>query len=431
MSLGSKLLRGAAAQLAALWLSAPAVAATVQATYCVDYLLDFTDGSTGDLYTGTDGPARGVKLEFSAHGVATQYAYTDYTGADPGCASVDIDNSPVWTVKVVADALVDGNTVRVLDGIGGTPRKTTWLTNHTPQDNVVYSTNIGPSGTTQVMGVAAFALFRHSAGLSGETFDFVLEQCVTTAEVTANLAESGTSCYRSSLDEIRISNTQGHEDYKFIIAREMGHAVSHYANDGAGQDSDDAAPVGDCGPFYDEADGIDDGHGMPEKEFSSLAAVEGIAHFWSALAFNNVSSTADCEVEKHYFPDWDHDGSNGGANDVKIFSCSGAIVVNSVTVAPEFDYYSDFCTGAGAQTNRSTEYDWLEALWDARTQGGMTGAQIYDIWNAANPNSWNENGIGSGGDFPAARMSSGAYAVGGSTLQTTWDTWAGFNGIDR
>jgi hypothetical protein len=166
---------------------------------------------------------------------------------------------------------------------------------------------------------------------------------------------------------------------------------------------------------------------MNSKEFSSNAFVEGFAHFYAAQSFNAISYGADCEYQRSSV-DWDLSGS--AANDVTTFSCAGGFSSGTLTI-DDSDYLGDNCLSTGYSDNRAAEYDFLRALWDMTTYNSASVDTIFDIWVAASPDDWNMTGNGTGSNYPSSRLSSGAYAVGGSTLQASWDWVASVNGTDR
>lgn len=211
-----------------------------------------------------------------------------------------------------------------------------------------------------------------------------------------------------------------------MIAHELGHAISKKA-DGSGStnvdyDADLECDIGFdcCTPAYDASM-----HKMNSKEYQSAAAVEGIAHFYSAVAYNEDVTQTNCEMEKHYQLDWDADGVE---DDGFSFSCEGAPVSGLGLSA--HDYFGDKCAFVHT-ANRGTEYDQARMWWDLRTDEGFSVSTIMAIWDAANPHSWNATGDGSGTGYPADRLHDAAFTVGGSSMQTDFDTWASLNGADR
>lgn len=386
--------------------------ALITARYCVGYQnLSYADGSTGDLLTGSSTPAYGVVLRVIWNDNTVQDLGLAWNGSTPGCADLLFDNSNApFEVKILRRAVIAGNTLEVVNASGAL-LTTTWLTNHTPTNNGLYYTNIGYTDSINVLAAASYAMQRRDGGISGETFRFVLDSCPGQA----------TSCFDPATDEIYIHDS--HVDRKFIITHEFGHALSSAANGWNSSDVDYDANVGPCTSAYTNSS-----HRMNSKEFQSAAAVEGIAHFYSALAFNSDVHDADCDIEKHYNPDWNRNGSTSDLVDVDIFSCEEGVSVASVD---NNDYTGDYCTASGAWQNRGTEYDWLRMFWDLHTSYDVSTPTIFEIWNRANPHNWNPNGIGTGSGYPATRLSDAAFSVGGSTLQDDYDDCAGYNGTWR
>ena len=86
--------------------------------------------------------------------------------------------------------------------------------------------------------------------------------------------------------------------------------------------------------------------------------------------------------------------------------------------------------GRGSSDNRATEYDGMRVICDLYTDDGLNFGTFLDIWDGANPHTWNASGNGTGGAYPAARMSNAAWNIS-SSLGAKWDANAADNGIDR
>jgi hypothetical protein len=389
-----------------------ALAAAVSVTYCVDYEIDYDDGSTGDYLTGATTKARGALLRFDDDGTLTD-VYLDWDGANPGCVTTTLDNATSYAVKLVRKAHVNGNTLKVVDD-DATPAlyASTITSSHTPVANTTYDWDVGPTNSIRILAAATWAIQRRTGGISGETFRFITEACPGTT----------TSCQSGSDLYIKPS----HSDDKFIIAHELGHRMFELANEGLEDANDPEADLDGCNASG-QADSYDpDGHKMNSKEWTAQAYVEGVAHFYSAIAFNADNTETDCDIQKHYRIDWDADGIFQPLES-SIFSCEGSPDADVDT----YDYTGDFCIAAGATDNRSTEYDVLRFLWDL-TKQGVSLATIFAVWDEADPDDWYVNGTGTGGDFPAARLDAAADTVGGTTdLHFYWAWWAYVNGADR
>ena len=386
--------------------TAPAHALFVQATYCVEYNIDYTDAATGDLLTGSTTKARGVMLRFFPDGLAPyDDYYVDWDGADPGCRTITLDDSTPYTVKVVHQAFVNDNYLRSMTTDNGAIYATTVATGHVPVNNRQYDYDIGPTNSVRNLAAATWAMQRRSVGIEWETIDLFNATCPNTS----------TSCAGSAGVWIK----PDHSYYKFIIGHELGHKLSYLANGGNTPAKSGSANPGDCSPAY-----ANSGHKMNSKEYQSIASSEAIAHFYSAIAFNHDQPFDDCEIEKHYQPDWNLDGVYT-VDDVTIFSCESGI---SSLGIDNFDYLGDYCVANGAWQNRGTEYDWLRHFWDLRTDMEVSGADIFEIWDRANPHTWIASGIGQGSNYPSDRLEDAADDVG---VLGEWNSSASSNGVQR
>jgi hypothetical protein len=387
-----------------LALAMGARAENLTARYCVDYDLDFTDGPTGDLLTGDTMDAIGVVLRFT-----WTTGSVDYALGSNGCKDITVASTMgPSTVDILRRAHAGGNLVEVASDMGGL-LASPWLEDHTPVPSALYSITLDNTESINILAAASFALQRHNVGITGETFRFVLGDCPD---------REGTSCER--WPEWGLYIHEEHAYFKFVIVHELAHALSDAANGGVEDRNDEMASVGACTPAYTV-----EGHRMNSKEFQSNAAVEGLAHYYSALIFNEQGE-GDCEIEKHYTLDWNRDGLRAEATDVQIFSCEDGIPEAGINSE---DYLGDYCLGEGVQSNRGTEYDWLRHLWDFTEQASPE--TLFELWDHADPHSWHISGAGTGAGYPAHRMSRAAYEVGGEPLQELYDASALSNGTWR
>jgi hypothetical protein len=374
------------------------------ARYCVDYTVDFTDGPTGDLLTDESLEAIGVVLRFTSASGSVDHALDRY-----GCRDITLsDAHGPYTVDVLRRAHAGGNVVEVVSDKGGL-LASPWLTEHVPVPRALYSVTLTDTESINILAAASFALQRHNLGITGETFRFMLGDCPD---------REGTSCER--WPEWGLYIQPDHAHFKFVIVHELAHALTDAANGGAEDRNDEMADVDACTPAYSAV-----GHRMNSKEFQSNAAVEGIAHYYSALVFNELGED-DCEIEKHYTLDWNRNGQRDELTDVQVFSCEDGIPEAGINSQ---DYLGDFCLGEGIEHNRATEYDWLRHLWDFTQE--VSPETLLEIWDHADPHDWNTKGAGTGAGYPAHRMSEAAREVGGESLQELYDASALANGTWR
>lgn len=407
--------------LLALLLVYPPLARATLVTFsvCVVQEVDYEDEDMGDKLTDSTYPAIGVSLRYTSSSGANTDIWTSWSGPSKGCnSSAQLDDAGApYTVKVVRKALVNGNTLEVRDEPDGSLYATTVSSNFTPAASGQYSYSLGSDRRTHILMAASFAMSQSNGGTTGETYTLYDQGCPP---------QPTGSCARE--DGIYIADN--HADEKRVIAHELGHAVDVAATGGQGHIMDYEAVVDDCTPAY-----TDDGHSMNSKEYASAAFVEGFAHFYSAVAFNDLQTNADCELWKSGV-DWDLDADDleGPPEDPEHFSCSEGFTAGPALapiLIPDEDLLGAFCIGTGESENRATEYDFLRAMWVLATVEGVPVETLFDLWAEANPHSWEVNGEGTGGDYPSARMHDAAFSVGGSALQADYDAVASDHGISR
>ena len=131
---------------------------------------------------------------------------------------------------------------------------------------------------------------------------------------------------------------------------------------------------------------------------------------------------ADPAVGDDYFTS----NSDRPARGARVRVMENGTLIDKYYTYTDGDYLGDWCTGT--LTNRGTEWDWLRFLWDLDTDAGVSTTTIFDIYDSANPNSWNATGDGTGSAYPATRLRDAANTAG---VLTEWDAWDSYNGVER
>ncbi|RME24231.1 MAG: hypothetical protein D6798_11685 [Deltaproteobacteria bacterium] len=415
--------------LSTILLALSPVARALDVPIWFQYAVDFTDASTssGDDYLTDLSPvaAAGVLLRVTrlSDGVLLYDDFVADSGTDVGCATVTgMSAFEDYRLAVVSKASVNGNIVSVLNNDTDNAKYACVVPSFRPSSvpglTVTLTTNIADQWRT--MAAATWAMRRSNAGLSGENLRFYTQRYVnpdgSMCGSCVRLVDSGPplilAAYMCPSAECLNTFT------KTLIVHEMGHMVARYANAGqkAHANYGYVPPPGGC---IGEAG---DSHALNSEEYQGAAAAEGIAHFWAAYAFNDESEL-DCAFDWYGdWIDWENNGhTTGSVWDADLVSC--AIYPNLALLTHGIgsgDYAADMCTaGAG----RAVEYDWLRMLWDLVSAEGIPVEDVYDIWDAADPQGWASDGTDA-----AAAMSAGAATVG---WQPETDTEAAFNGTDR
>ncbi len=401
--------------LALLSLVSAAHASSVSVTFCANYGVNYTDASAsvGDDYfpSNTDKLARGarVKVIRNSDGVEVFNNYAT-SGANDNCtAGMTLDTALTYTVKIVADANVDGtNYVVVRNSATGNVWAGTVLSAYSPPGGgETKQITTALHEAWNVAAAAGWANHYRSGGMTGKTYEFR-----TGTSVGNSFQENGGSPF------IYIQN----DTYKYIVVHEMGHEVAFYANGSA---------LGATTSNYSAAmDGCDTGTGAAHlfntKEYQAAAMNEGLANWYAEITFNDTSST-ECYYYRSSI-DWDLDGSY--VDDSVYIGCEQGPYGPPGSSSPidYAKYLGDYCLATGQSNNRATQYDWMRFLWDLSTDQGLSSIEILNIWDGANAQSWTTSGNGTGAGYPATELRNSANALG---LLTEWDNEDNLNGVHR
>jgi len=401
-------------------------AASVIQTICVDEDTDYTDASAGNQFTGTSNDAYGIHLKISDLTASTSAWVWALTST--GCYTGVADDSHSYKIEAATTAqIVDTytNTIYVQDKDGNT-LVTTLVNNFTPH-NGTNNYSIGPSSYVDILAATSFALKSHTGIISGQSFYFRYDSDGTHG-----------NDYRADLGFGWIKEA----DLKFVDAHEFGHQIFDAANGWDGNNKNYTADLDDCSGAYSA---VQDKHQMNSKEFSSTGAIEGVASFYAALAFNSDGSNAACSYANyngHNLVDWDPNTSspnNQKSDDAQylsvqdVFNCEdgwtyseGGVDKYTVNAA---DFLGQNCLNNGAVNHRATQYDFVRAFWDFHTDSGssVSLSNIMTMWANADPDTWNAAGTGTSSDFPATRLQTAATGLSLST----WNNKAATNGTDR
>lgn len=361
-------------------------------TVCVQLETSYDDvGGSDDFYPDNDPrPARGVYLVVTDVDGATVYAdYTPSGGDEAGCAAgIDLSDAGPYSVQIQSRARIGENDIIVYKSTEERTPRSSSIQDIDPGPGETVTLSWGPHRVWNVLSAAGWALHRRDAGLSGQTFAFYNEAC-----------PGGGNCYRSSEDALYIADDQN----RFAIAHEMGHKVAAASNGGKAAKFDYGADSTDCP--WDRS-----GHSITSEEYQSAAVNEGIASYYSAVVWNR-DTEEDCWYKAAYKMDWDQDGVGDSAAE---FSCEDG----SPFGVADVDFMGTYCLDSGPTTNRGTQYDWIRFLWDLDTDQGLSTAQIFAIWDAADPQRWEPSGAGSGPGFPAWELQDAAARLG---FGAAWD----------
>jgi hypothetical protein len=335
-------------------------------TFCVRIPFDTQDSGVGeDFYAG-----QGTQWVPASHG---RVAVTNFNfGADSvvvddgrlnanGCISFNhTATSTVWGVIVISQADVPRsdnpaglNRFYAFDS-GGNVSTWYWHGDFGSPDSVEYFYLDGdPRANLFAAGV--FSLMRFSDGVAGETIYAVDDHCPTAFDNSCN------SLFTTiEGEEIPVAYIHpDHNDHKFAISHEVGHAVVHrFMGDHPHKDN-----------MYDLNTGAPDcifqpaaAHALHSEEWSSSALTEGFAQFYATAVWN---STSESDGAFHYYKD---DYKDGTVQDVDM--ASGPL-------GGEDAYLRNVCPGTDAEkAGHGVELDWSRQFWDYRTRPGHAPSNL-------------------------------------------------------
>ncbi|MCK6526968.1 hypothetical protein L6R50_05200 [Myxococcota bacterium] len=219
---------------------------------------------------------------------------------------------------------------------------------------------------------------------------------------------------------------------KYIIAHEAGHYVHQIANGAAGAATDYSAPLVRCfNDWEDEtkdpyaepmaadphlaSEGDHGNHEMNTREYQSAAVGEGFAHYFAALAFNEIGQDCWFEYYNPLNPDWQLDRV---LTDGRTLDCAGSATA-PLAYLENMRY--------GPVEDRGTELDWLRFFWSLGQQPGVDHSLLLSIWDAAEPDGW-APADGAPADRPYTRLRNAAAGAG---IGSVWDSLAAYHGVDH
>jgi hypothetical protein len=329
-------------------------------TFCLKYKVDVVDYGIGedhhqhgDLWVFYPGYLIASGL-WTAHGAryrvydpATDAWSEGFADVETGCFSLESTATTGFVIQVFAETQLAGN-----NRIHGYESHEAWEVDApapyweiaadpgASSGTHVYFTP--PSSLSSLMGVAAWTL-------SDEELRLVADVCF------GDLEEYG-SCASGSSIWVQPSN----DDRKFLVSHEVGHFVERqwgaFSPGGASYVYDNPHPA--CA--FDDV-GL---HAMRSREEATLSFREGMAHFLSLLAYNDLDDgDAVFQYYKHYQPPAPLESYAYDLIDVAADGpapAGGDVAWNDAEceahLSPEEGY--------------SVEQDWLRFLWDYLTDPG-------------------------------------------------------------
>jgi len=401
-----------------LFLLGPAAhASSASVIFCASYQVAYTGNTAHDDYITSNGDqlARGAKIKVTRNSDSSVISNA-YSNSATGCSSsITLDTGESYTVKIIADALINGNTIQVKNTDGTAIWSSTALGSYTPPsggENKAIVT--GTHAAWNVAAAAGWAIYHQPGGLTSQTLTFWT-------------GEAGNDFQENSGDQY--SDIHNDED-KYKVGHEMGHQMSFLFN---GKTAD--TNTLNYGADANGCPALAGGHDFNSKEYQKAAAMEGFASFYAELAFNDDSSNSDCYYH-HSGEDWNLD-SVVNSSDASDPSCDLGPYAYPGATSPidPYDYLGDYCLTSGVSNNRATQYDYMRFLWDLHVKSGggvvpLTLSEIGDVWDASDPEGWDKTGSASNttAGNPAYELRQAAV---GLSYTTSWDNWDDLDGVQR
>jgi hypothetical protein len=357
-----------------------AQAANVSVEFCAEADTNFADVAGGDYWT-SNGPDRELPGVFlHVEDTLANVVLDGFTSDVDGCATLTLDDAKYYRVWTVSKAQTNGVDISVFDDVP-TPALTVWV--HWGVTGAAFDPS-GSDGTevlvvpattrSAVLAVGTNMLEPTDWGLaSGTDLDFFDDDC----------CNGGLRIQASTFS-------------KTAIAHETVHGIAFRRDESSAPKFQYTAAEDGC----DGAGVATDKHAQVTKEFQAAAAIEGIADAGSAWMWND-DSESDCEYDRHYNSDFDLDGVDDNANG--ILSCEAIPVAGLESYVTARDWLSDVvnaddddvdsvqCTGT--LDARGSQLDWLRYGWDMLQDEALSITDLLDIYDRANPNDWDPNGL--------------------------------------
>lgn len=293
--------------LAAALVLAPNLAHAFTYTFCFKHSVHVVDSNFGEDFeaspTGlSDWISRGTKVRIHKGGVWTTLPVTDTT---TGCTTFMSATGGAVILELTAEhKLANTQTVRIKNDFNGSKQTKSWSFTAALSNVNSSATFITPLGNeSNLAAIAPWVVHRVTSlsgnltGAAGKSIDVYNQNC----SALGNCNGSAFSPPNQALF-IAPEPQYEHSKRKFLVGHEVGHWIERWWGkglQGGGGSYVNNDPSAECN-FV----GLG-GHGMRSREDDFLAYKEGIAHFISALAWND--STLGSGAFKFYKDDAPHD----------------------------------------------------------------------------------------------------------------------------
>jgi hypothetical protein len=359
-----------------------AKATTYTHTFCISLKTGFVDAATGDLGTSGAWYARGVLF--------TAYGATRNTDESDGCKTFTSTSGGLTTLTIYAQSKIGSSGNITISAFPTAAAQQTWENNPTNANLPKWVLSVLPSCT----GTNCTTTVTNTANSSDAVSNLLSAGIWVVYRIDTNTSPrlSGTrtlrlnnsgcngavdgSCQDGNTLEIQ-SGWNG-AFRKFLIGHEVGHWLHSKWIGGNVLGTDDPYVIE--GPFDPDGDchSIDTpgAHAFRSLEFERGAFTEGVAHYFSTLAFNYHTQTDGSfkyykDTSLYTFDSVDVEGGpSGGLTNYYANGCGCPTDCNWDEAGDVGLVYAD---------EIGTELDWLRAYWDFRTNAG-TQPSHWDIF---------------------------------------------------
>jgi hypothetical protein len=412
-SLALRRLAGLLASIVALVVAAPAHAASFW--WCVNIDVDYSDTDIGeDLLLDSQGHplARGLTVRVSRQDNTKSWAVAQLDAL--GCYNfTDTTNGP-FRLEVESSAKIyrtDNasftNTIEIRNSAGNLAEWTFIKT--FPAGGGNHTSTLPQTRRTNLLAATINSVYRFSDGLSNKTITVHDLQCPSYATPTSCAGGNGGGAANVWIQP-------GHDEKKFLIAHEIGHAVQwlwfNFNQPGNYTINDGGAACEWANP-ENLAIRL---HALHTKERSSIAFTEGFAQYYATYSYNLPTTVGWF----HYYKD-----------DYK--NPPGVTTVNMEN-GPEGGataYLDNECTNdINGKAGMGVELDWARQLWDYRTQAGdqPTHYQLMrQMKNGFESGAWTQSNTWSRSEAGVAEYD----GTNGTNFADRWHDLGVANGIDH
>lgn len=352
-----------------LVLGTDAHADTYNIEFCIEIATNFTDLG-GDYWTSNaNRKAHGIYLVVERVGGGSGPDEWFGNVREDGCAGMILDDSYSYQLYSESRAVVNGVDIEVYNA---TPNYYTWVFNSAgsafhPENSDGTETLVIPATTGSAqLAVASRIMHSNNMGLSNNILVYNDTACCS----GGGIMEASTFS-------------------KTVIAHETGHGIGFWRDEGWAPQYSANAPMNSC-----NGDGVpQSSQGQVVKEYQSAAAYEGFADTISAWIWNDTADSS-CIYDRNYSSDFDLDGSSDNVAQQGQVDCEGIPKAGLPAYVSDNDWLEDLINAAdpagctGDIASLGTQYDWLRYGWDMVEGQGVSINYFVDIYDAANPNSW-------------------------------------------